>query len=227
MTNTTRVAGIFNPIDNVEAESVNFLRIGITGGIGSGKSFVCKVFGCLGIPVYEADNRAKWLTENHSQIRNAVIDLLGKDAYTLEGNYNRSYVSSIVFEQPQLLKELNQIIHPVVGKDSEDWMQEIQNSGRFPYALKEAAIMNKAGIGNNLDYVISVTAPEQVRLQRVLLRDSHRTEAEIRNIISNQISDEQRLENADFVIINDGNQPLLTQVIELHKQLLRMNTALS
>ena len=190
------------------------MNVGVTGGIGSGKSIVCKLFACLDIPVYDADTRAKWLTNHNSEIRQAVIELLGAGSYTENGEYNRSYVSSQVFKNPDLLKKLNGIIHPAVGKDTDDWMKTHSDA---PYVIKEAAIMNKAGENNNLDLVIVVKAPVALRLKRIKNRDKNRSEEEIRAIIERQVSDEERDAIADFTIDNDENAALIPQVLQLHR----------
>lgn len=192
------------------------LQIGITGGIGSGKSIVCKVFSCLGISVYDADTRSKWLTNHDPEIRKRVVALLGSQAYDLAGEYNRPYVASVVFKDEAILKKLNGIIHPIVMQDTERWMSERKNE---PYVIKEAAIMKAAGDGNTLDYVIVVQAPVDLRIQRILQRDK-RTEAEIRSIIERQVSDESRNAIADFVIQNDENAALLPQILTLHKKIM-------
>jgi len=190
------------------------LQIGITGGIGSGKSIVCKVFACLGISIYDADTRAKWLTNHHPEIKSKVIGLLGDEAYNIHGQYNRPYVASRVFDNEPLLKELNKIIHPVVFQDTEEW---IAGKAGEPYVIKEAALMKAAGDGNTLDYVVVVQAPEAIRIQRILHRDN-RSEPEIRAIIARQVSDETRAVIADFTILNDGDTALIPQVLNLHKQ---------
>ena len=188
------------------------LQIGITGGIGSGKSVVCQLFACLGIPIYNADSRAKWLTNHDNLIRENVIALLGNEAYDAAGRYNTSYVSSVVFKDENLLKQLNAIIHPVVMQDTLDWVQNNQES---PYLIKEAAIMNKAGDKNSLDVVVVVEAPLDLRIKRILQRDK-RSEAEIRTIIQRQVTDEERRNIADFVIYNDEASALIPQVLKLH-----------
>lgn len=198
------------------------MNIGVTGGIGSGKSIVCKLFACLDIPVYDADTRAKWLTNHDLVIRKAVVELLGEESYTEAGEYNRPYVSDKVFKNPDLLKKLNAIIHPAVGKDTADWLARNSES---PYVIKEAAIMNKAGVNNNLDYVIVVQAPIELRIQRVKKRDKNRSEEEIRAIIERQISDEERQEIADFTINNDENVALIPQVLHLHQLFLQAGGA--
>ncbi|SEI79022.1 dephospho-CoA kinase [Dyadobacter koreensis] len=197
------------------------MKIGVTGGIGSGKSIVCKVFACLNIPVYDADTRAKWLTNHDPEIRRAIQELLGPDSYTESGVYNRSYVSSLVFKNPDLLKKLNEIIHPAVGKDTDDWMGKHSDA---PYVIKEAAIMNKAGANNNLDFVIVVKAPVDLRLKRIKVRDETRSEDEIRAIIERQVSDEERDSIADFTIDNDENAALIPQVLKLHQLFLEKST---
>lgn len=194
------------------------LQIGITGGIGSGKSIVCKVFACLGIAIYDADSRAKWLTNHHPEIKSQVIALLGDEAYDTTGQYNRSYVASRVFDNEPLLKALNKIIHPVVYQDTEKWIAEKSNE---PYVIKEAALMKAAGDSNTLDYVIVVQAPEPIRIQRILQRDK-RSEAEIEAIIARQVSDEARAAIADFTILNDGDTALIPQVLDLHRHFMAL-----
>jgi dephospho-CoA kinase len=196
--------------------------IGITGGIGSGKSIVCKLFSCLGISIYDADTRAKWLTNHDTTIRTKVIDLLGSEAYNSDGEYNRPYVASVVFHNESLLKELNAIIHPVVLRDTDAWMSARINDA---YVIKEAAIMNAAGDKNNLDCVVVVQAPVELRIKRILERDQ-RSESEIRAIIERQVSDEKRESIADFIILNDENSALIPQILNLHKAFLRRQTSL-
>jgi dephospho-CoA kinase len=185
--------------------------IGITGGIGSGKSIVCKVFAAMGVPVYEADSRAKSLMNNDLSLRKSIQHLLGEQAYTPTGEYNRGWVASQVFNNPDLLQKLNAIVHPRVREDAETWMQQHQKA---PLVLYEAALMKAAGNGNHFDKVIVVTAPITLRIKRVQKRDG-RAEQEIRDIIARQISEEERLKIADFVIENDDIKPLLEQVLDL------------
>ncbi|MDF7820662.1 dephospho-CoA kinase [Runella sp. MFBS21] len=190
------------------------LQIGITGGIGSGKSLVCRVFGALGVPVYSADERAKWLLNHDPKLRKTVEALLGNEAYTAEGSYNRQWVAGRVFQNPVLLRELNAVVHPRVGEDTLQWMETYQNA---PYVVKEAAIMSKAGSNNSLDKVVVVQAPVDLRVKRVQQRDPHRSETEIRDIINRQVSEEERLKIADFVIHNDEQQLLLPKIWQLHE----------
>ncbi len=188
------------------------LLIGITGGIGSGKSMVCRLFECLDVPVYYADSRAKWLTNHNPEIREKVIALLGPEAYGSNGLYDTRFVASCVFNNEPLLKALNAIVHPVVLRDTKQWVA--QHVG-LPYVVKEAAIMARAGQSNAVDYVVVVEAPVELRIQRILERDK-RTEQEIRAIIQRQVSDESRREIADYIVQNDDTSELIPQVLHLH-----------
>jgi len=190
------------------------LQIGITGGIGSGKSIVCRVFEALGVPFYSADERAKWLLNNDQKLKKTVEALLGPHAYLEDGSYNRRWVAQEVFSKPALLKQLNAIVHPIVGEDTEYWLKKHKKA---PYIVKEAAIMARAGQHNSLDKIVVVNAPVELRVSRVLQRDSQRSETEIRNIISRQISDNERIQLADYIIENDERQLLLPQIWHLHQ----------
>ena len=189
--------------------------IGITGGIGSGKSLVCKVFSVLGIPIYEADARAKYLITQDQLLKKNIIELLGEQAYLASGEYNRAWVASQVFENPVLLSKLNALVHPKVRQDATDWIQQNQQT---PFVLYEAALMKAAGDGNTFDKVIVVNAPVDLRIQRIKVRDQ-RSETEIRAIIERQISEEERQKIADFTIKNDEKQPLLPQILDLYEKL--------
>ncbi len=192
------------------------LQVGVTGGIGSGKSVVCRIFACLGVPVYEADARARWLSDNDPDIKAEVIALLGEESFA-GGAYNRKYVASRVFSDAQLLQKLNHIIHPRVLADSDLWLQRHSSE---PYVIREAALMNRAGEENSLEKVIAVTAPLSLRIERIKARDPQRSERDILAILKNQISEEVRLELADFVVNNGGKVALIPQVLFMHKILL-------
>ena len=187
--------------------------IGITGGIGSGKSLICKIFSMMNIPIYDADSRAKYLINNDLFLKNSIKTLLGKNAYLPTGKYNRKWVASQVFNNPDLLKQLNSLVHPCVHKDSHDWVKKYSKS---PFLIYEAALMKAAGDNNMFDKVIVVNAPINLRIQRIQVRDK-RSEQEIKDIIARQISDEERLKIADYVIENDDKEPVLEQVLELHE----------
>ena len=187
--------------------------IGITGGIGSGKSLICKIFSMMNIPIYDADSRAKYLINNDLFLKNSIKTLLGKNAYLSTGKYNRKWVASQVFNNPDLLKQLNSLVHPCVHKDSHDWVKKYSKS---PFLIYEAALMKAAGDNNMFDKVIVVYAPINLRIQRIQVRDK-RSEQEIKDIIARQISDEERLKIADYVIENDDKEPVLNQVLGLYE----------
>ena len=189
-------------------------KIGITGGIGSGKSTVCQVFRALGVPIYEADERAKWLTTHDPILRADLVRLLGPQAYDAAGQYNRAFVAAQVFTNPALLGQLNNLIHPRVQADTLRWSE---NYGHLPYVIKEAALMNAAGQGNDLEAVVVVLAPLDLRIRRIRQRDPQRTDAEIKAIISRQITDEARRDLADELLINDETQLLMPQILRLDK----------
>lgn len=186
------------------------LKVGITGGIGTGKSTVAKVFSALGIPVYEADYRAKFLMENDKTIISKIQELLGQEAYLTNGTYNKAFVAQRVFDNQELLKNLNAIVHPAVGMDFVEWVNSQKNA---PYIIKEAAIMGK---NSGLDKIIVVSSPLDLRISRIQKRDN-RTVDQIENIIQNQKSEEQFLEISDFEIKNNESEFILPQVLEIDK----------
>ncbi|QJD77636.1 dephospho-CoA kinase [Spirosoma rhododendri] len=192
-------------------------RVGVTGGIGSGKSLVCRVFESLGVPVYLADDRAKWLTEHDPILKADIVRVLGPMAYDALGHYNRSWVASQVFSNPDLLQKLNAVIHPRVRADTADWVAQQTHA---PYVIKEAALMKAASPETGIDQVIVVESPLAIRTQRILKRDTHRTLDDIQRIIANQVSDEQRRQFADHILVNDDSQLLLPQIWSLHQQFL-------
>ncbi|MEQ8924979.1 MAG: dephospho-CoA kinase [Fulvivirga sp.] len=195
----------------------NLLKVGITGGIGSGKSLICKVFSKFNVPIYDADSRAKWLNNNDPNIQKEIIKIFGEDSY-INGSLNRNHISNIVFNDESKLVLLNSIIHPAVGRDFKQWCKQ-QDS---PYILKEAALMFESGSYKALDKVIAVSAPKELRIQRVLKRDPFRSKAQIESIISKQLSEEVRLERADYIIKNNEKELVIPQVLKLHEQLLAL-----
>ena len=193
------------------------LLVGITGGIGSGKSTVCKLFSLLGVPVYTADDRAKWLMNHDSPLKEKILEVFGSESYLSNGELNRAYLAASVFSNPEKVATLNALVHPAVRKDFMDWVS--QQSA--PYLIKEAALLFETGAAKELDCLINVSSPLRVRMARVLLRDPHRTEEQVNQIIDQQLPDEEKNERADFSIKNTDNKLLLPQVIALHEQLLR------
>lgn len=190
------------------------LLIGITGGIGSGKSTVAKVFEILGIPVYYADDRAKWLMSNNQELKSRISKEFGSQSF-LNGNLNRSYLAETVFSDPEKVAKINSLVHPVVALDFKEWTT-VQKS---PYVLKEAALIFETEGHKHLDAVINVSSPLRIRISRILMRDPHRSEEQINHIINQQMPDEAKNELADFVIKNVDNKLLIPQILKIHEQL--------
>jgi len=190
-------------------------RIGITGGIGSGKSIVAKVFKLLGVQVYSADNRAKWLIANDSELKKAITENFGQEAYFSDGSLNRDFLANKVFSDPEKVKIINSIVHPAVGKDFENWVKVQEGQ----YVLKEAALIFETGGEKKLDGVINVSAPLKIRVNRVLSRDSHRTLDQINKIIDQQLPDKEKCDKADWVVRNSPNRLVLPQILEIHREL--------
>jgi dephospho-CoA kinase len=193
------------------------LKIGITGGIGVGKSIVCRMFQVLGIPVYDADTRAKWVMQYDLALKQELQEAFGEDTYTPEGQLNRAYLASVVFNNQERLNYLNALVHPHVGTDFEKWAAAYPNA---PYLIKEAALMFESESWRQMDEIIVVSAPLEIRLERLLKRDAHRTEADIKAIIAKQLSEEDKIARANHVIYNDDKQLLIPQVLTLHQQFL-------
>jgi len=187
------------------------LKIGITGGIGSGKTLVSGVFQKLGAPTYNADDRAKWLMNNNTKIIIKVIDLFGPEAY-INGELNRSLIAKQVFKNTSLLAKLNAVVHPIVFDDFDEWYE----AQTYPYVLKEAALLFESGSYRDLDAIITVDAPLEIRLKRASIRDQ-KSEDEIKGRIKKQYPNEIKVKAADFVINNDGITPVLPQVLQLHQ----------
>jgi dephospho-CoA kinase len=196
------------------------LQIGITGGIGSGKSLVCKIFACLGVPVYDADSRAKSIMTTDGILVEQIKNEFGSLSYLEDGRLNREYLSKAVFNDPLKLKKLNELVHPRVGADSERWVEE---NACHAYLLREAALLFESGSFKKLDKVIVVVAPEQLRIKRVLERDLQRTAQDILAIIRNQMPEEEKIKKADFVIQNDETELIVPQVLKLHERFIAMN----
>ncbi|UTW61071.1 dephospho-CoA kinase [bacterium SCSIO 12741] len=192
-------------------------QIGITGGIGSGKTTVSRIFQSLGIPLYEADSRAKKVSNKDPEVRQQIIQLFGDKAYD-GGTLNRPFLAGEVFSQPDKLQQLNGIIHPAVGRDYEQW---VSFQRQTPYTLKEAAILFESGSNRFLKAVILVTAPEELRIQRVMDRDGTNRE-EVLKRMANQWSDDKKRELSQFEIINDGKSSLIKQVMNIHEQILTL-----
>lgn len=193
----------------------NPLQIGITGGIGSGKTLVSKIFACLGIPVYDADSHAKELMTTDGILVSQIKKEFGDLSYLSDGTLNRKYLSEVVFNTQERLDVLNKLVHPRVGENYTQWVKRHNNKA---YVLKEAALLFEAGSYKTLDKIIVVHAPEEVRIKRVMHRDG-RAEQQVREIIRKQMSEEEKLKRADFIIHNDESSLIIPQVLALHNRL--------
>lgn len=188
------------------------LKVGITGGIGSGKTTACRLFEALGVPVYYADERAKWLMVHDEALVSRIKGIFGPQAYTEDGQLQRAYIAERAFGDADLLEQLNAAVHPAVGRDAEAWQQ--QQTGH-PYTLREAALLYESGSFKALDFVIVVTAPQPLRLQRVMQRDGAKAEA-VQARMDKQMPEHEKAARADFLIVNDGQQLLIPQVYRIH-----------
>lgn len=189
------------------------LKIGLTGGIGSGKSTVARLFRSLGVDVYSADIEAKYLMNSNLALKKQIILLFGKEAY-LNANLNSTFIASKVFTDSTLLTKLNLIVHPVVREDFQEWAKLRSED---PYIIQEAAILFESGFASFFDYNILVTSPIDIRIERVMNRDNaQRSDVERR--INQQFSDEEKLRLSDFHINNSGKELLITQVLDLHNK---------
>lgn len=188
------------------------LQIGITGGIGSGKSIVCRIFHTLGVPVYDADSRAKSLMTTDGILITQIKKEFGVLSYDIDGSIDREYLAQ-AFQDKKKLSLLNSLIHPRVAQDYNQWMKE----QKYAYVLKEAALLFEAKSHTTLDKIIVVSAPEGLRIKRVLHRDPHRTRQQVMDIIHNQLQEEEKLKLADFVLINDDTALITPQVLKLHE----------
>ena len=189
--------------------------IGITGGIGSGKSTIAKVFESMGYPVYNSDTRAKYLINNNTELIKSIKNSFGNDLYNSQG-LDRQKMASLVFNNPEKLKLLNSITNPAVGNDFNLWA----NSQSTPFVLKEAAILFETGIYKSLYKTILVSAPQETRIERVIKRDNT-TAKEVLARMKNQWSEEKKTELADYVIDNSGEKLVIPQVIELIQVLIK------
>jgi dephospho-CoA kinase len=194
------------------------LRIGLTGGIGSGKSTVAQLFEVLGIPVYYADDAAKQLMNSDEQLKNLLQSAFGEAVYK-NGLLDRQYLASLVFNDPYKLELLNSIVHPATIRDAEKWMQQQTT----PYVIKEAALLFESGAAGHLDYIIGVSAPLAIRIKRVMDRDKVSRE-EVMKRMYNQLDETIKMKLCDFVITNDEQQMLIPQALTIHQKILKLAT---
>jgi dephospho-CoA kinase len=192
------------------------LKIGLTGGIGSGKSTVAKIFELLQVPVYYADEASRRLYHTDPELMAQIKKHFGEDMYS-EGQLNRNKMAEIVFNDPQKLELLNQLVHPPTLRDAQEWIM----SQKAPYVIKEAALLFESGSAAGLDFIIGVQAPVAVRLKRVMDRDKT-TREEVLSRMNRQINEDIKMRLCDFIIRNNEQELVIPQVLDLHQKLLEM-----
>jgi dephospho-CoA kinase len=190
------------------------IKVGITGNMGSGKTTVCSIFAALGIPIYDADSRAKALMLE-PRLKNQIITIFGTESYDLKGQLNPSHISKQVFTNANLLTQLNEVVHPAVAEDALAW----HASQQAPYTLREAALLIESGSYKQLDQLILVSAPEPLRIKRVQMRNQWSLE-EIKARMAKQMPEEEKRAYAQHIITNDGQHSLIEQVLRIHNDLL-------
>lgn len=192
-------------------------KVGITGGIGAGKSLISQMFKVLGVPVYNSDPRAKWLMTHSPEVKAEVVEAFGEIAYLWDGQLNRDYLASVVFNHPDKLETLNSIVHPALWRDSMEWAGKQTK----PYTLHEAAILFETGGYKNMDFNILIYAPAEERIRRTMDRDKIDRQSVIARM-DKQMPEEKKMELVDHIIYNDGTMSLVSQVVSLHHQLLEL-----
>lgn len=194
------------------------LKVGITGGIGSGKTTVCEIFSSFGIPVFNADAETKQLYTNSTELRHQLVVTFGEDVFLTSGAINKAFLSEkLKFDEGR--KALNDTVHPFVFERFKQWSDEQKS----PYVIKEAAILFESGADKTVNKSILVTAPMDIRIDRVKSRDA-RTSEEIQSIIASQWTDSRLMELVDFIVVNDGKHSLIEQVRALHAKLIHQAT---
>ncbi len=191
------------------------LKIGITGGIGSGKTTVCKVFELLGIPVFYADTVAKDIMVTDTQLKALIIETFGKESYFEDGLVNRKYIANIVFNDKNELEKLNALVHPAVFRAFDQWV--VTQPADTPYIMKEAALLFESGSYKMCNKSILVTAPLEMKINRVMQRDNV-SQQEVEARMAKQWTDEKKIAMADYFILNDESTSIISQVMELHQQ---------
>lgn len=190
------------------------IKLGITGGIGSGKTTISQFFNLLKIPVYNSDLRAKILMNNSEEIKESMYNIFGENIYSSDGILNRKELSKLVFSSKDLLQELNNIVHPVVKNDFLQWTKKFNSK----YVIQESAILIDSGFYKMMDKVLTVTAPIDCKIKRVMARDNC-TENEVISRMNNQISDKEMFKFSDFIIQNDDKNLIILKILEIDKKI--------
>jgi dephospho-CoA kinase len=190
------------------------IKVGVTGGIGSGKSLICSVFSHLGIPVYTADDAAKILMDQDQEIRRGLTGIFGDNIYT-DNRLNRLKLSGLIFDDPGLLAAVNRIVHPRVRQDFNEWCASFNE---VPFIIQESAIIFESNASGLFDFIILVTAPEELRMQRVLSRPAM-TREKILRIMKNQLPEEEKVVRSHFVIHNDETTLILPHILSIYSEI--------
>jgi len=195
-------------------------RVGITGGIGAGKSTVTQIFQSLGVPVYIADNEARKIISSNASVKKQIKALIGPEAYHKNGKPDRTYIASRIFSDKLLLSQINKIVHPAVQLHFNRWCESFRPAEKILYVLQEAALLVETGNFKTLDALILVTCPEEIRIKRVMERDDC-SRQDVLSRMKNQLSEDEKVRVADFTIINDGKHLLIPQVLAIHKNMIQ------
>jgi len=194
------------------------MRLGITGGIGSGKTIVCRLFSILGVPVFSADEVAGSVMENNHSIIDLINSAVGKNVYK-NGKLQRSELASLIFNNKNLLEKINSIVHPEVFRNFNEWVK----TQDFPYVIMEAAILFESGADKYVDRILTVVAPEQERIRRVVERNKV-SEREVIERIRNQYNEKFLTDRSDYIINNSGNNLIIPEVIRIHEEMLKLSS---
>lgn len=200
----------------MDTEKRSYMKLGVTGGIGSGKTTVCKVFKALGIPVFSTDPEAREIMNSDPEIRGKINYLTGKDLYS-GGSLDRQELASLIFNDSSLLEKVNSIVHPAVSANFMKWVK-LQTA---PYVIMEAAILFESGASKFMDKIASVVAPEEERINRVIMRNNL-TRQQVIDRIRNQKTDEERIRLSDYVIYNSENDMILPAIMKIHEEILSL-----
>jgi dephospho-CoA kinase len=191
------------------------IKVGITGGIGSGKSVVCNIFRSLGIPFYDADSRAKILMNENRMIQRSLTNYFGNEVYN-KGTLDKVFLAQKIFNNGAALDFVNNVVHPAVKSDFIHWAGQQENA---PYVIEEAALLFESKSYKELDYVITVTCPEELRIQRVMDRDKT-TRDKVEERIKNQLPESEKANKSDFVVVNNDRESLIEQINKIHLKII-------
>ena len=197
---------------------IKLYKVGVTGGIGTGKSTICKIFGLLQVPVYHSDDKAKLLMVTDRGIISSLTTLLGNDIYLPDGSLNKNKLAAIIFSDSSARQKVNDIVHPRVWLDFDSWSKKFE--GKNTYVIQESAILFETNRANTFDYIITTTCSSEEKIERILKRDSCTREQAGQRILS-QIPDDEKAKRSNFVIETGRSILAIDQVINIHEQILK------